>query len=149
MTKSNIEKVRDYGENFGENIKEYCPNWETDLGKYKCLHALYNRTDLKDDEKENIRCKILKLRNLYSLQRSFKNRAIPEAVKYMCPNKEMLYKEMKLGDEKIVGEIALNMGHKSMGFKRQMCFATKFCFFNNETAYPICDSYAFGSIRVP
>ena len=49
---------------------------------------------------------------------------------------------MAEGDEDIVAKIAEHMGKN-----KESCFATKLCFFNNETAYPIYDSCASAALE--
>ena len=142
----NITKVRYYGCDFGKRIPNLCPRWKKDKENYDWLQKHFKEKKLKNDSEKGVEEKVLNLRSRYKLARCLTKEAIPEAIGYMHQNKEMLYKQMKLGDKKIVGEIALNLGHKSKGLKRQMCFATKLCFFHNETAYPICDSCAWAAL---
>ncbi len=150
-TKSNIKKVQCYGANFGEkmmerffsNIKPQPWNWKTDLGKYERLHTLY-KTDLKDNKKEEVHCKVLKLRNLYGLQLCIHNDELPRVVQHLFKHKKDISKDIKRGDKNIVGDLAKNAAYP----KRLWTFATKFCFFvekNNE--YPIDDSLVRGALK--
>ena len=161
----NITKVRYYGCDFGRHIAKYFPRWEKDKENYNWLQKHFKEKKLKNDNEKGVKEKVLNLRSRYKLTRCFTKEAIPEAIDYMHQNKKMLYRKMKCGNKKIVGEIALNMGHKSKRlkrqmatgeppkgrkskrFNRQMCFATKLCFFHNETTYPICDSNAWAALE--
>ena len=52
MKKSNIEKVRHYGKNFGENIEDLCPNWENYKRDYDIVRQAFDRE--KDSQESDI-----------------------------------------------------------------------------------------------
>ena len=151
MMKSNIEKVRDYGENFGEkivkkfftNIKTPPWNWGDALKKYKYLHTLY-KSDFKDNKKEEVDYKVLKLRNLYGLQLCIHNDELPRVAQHLFERKKDISKYIKCGDKNIVEDIA----KKAASPKRLWTFATKFCFFvDKDDRYPIDDSLVRGALK--
>ena len=164
-TKSNIKKVECYGCDFGKHIPDSCPNWRKDKCHYRFLRRLFNKTDFNKgarpkkngllrclfdkgdikDEKYHIYKKVYFLRHLYSLH--FSNVQLHDIVNHLYKHQRCISNKIECGNQNIVKKIAISTKDVNKGNKRQMCFATKFCFLHNETAYPICDSFAREALK--
>ena len=152
---NNTEKVLKYGACFGKNFlvdgESVNPDWRIDEHSYHLLRNLFLQSD-RDDRPEQVGLRIYYLDMCYGIQLYRRHS------QYFDPNEGLynglarrlselnkekhLYKKIEEGDADAVNII----GRKLIARKKEFSFASKLCFFHNETAYPIWDTRVRGSL---
>ena len=151
---NNTKKVLKYGECFGKDFLVdgtlVNPDWRIHEHRYRLLRDLFDQSN-RDDPPYQVSLRISYLDLCYSTQLHWHSRYFDlneglynGVARRLSQLDKRLYQKIKEGDAEAVKIIAQGL---TKGSTNEFSFASKWCFFHNETAFPMKDTRVMGSLK--